>query len=148
MAEVADASVFFGGDAGSPDTRQKFYADVQMYTDNSKGQDPEAFLGNWSCENIPSPETQWQGNNIQRFCSDEYEELIKRFRTAASLEERGEIARAMNDLLVQSYSIVPLIHRRLISGKAKTLEGVRMNSWDSQIWNIADWNIADWKRAD
>ena len=45
----------------------------------------------------------------------------------------------MNDLLINSYSIVPLIHRRIISGKAKTLTGVRMNSWDSQIWNIADW---------
>ena len=26
-----DASVFFGGDPGSPDTFQKFYADVEMY---------------------------------------------------------------------------------------------------------------------
>jgi len=25
-------SVYFGGDAGSPDTYQKFYADVEMYT--------------------------------------------------------------------------------------------------------------------
>ncbi|MBU2960065.1 peptide ABC transporter substrate-binding protein [Citreicella sp. C3M06] len=138
-----DASVFFGGDPGSPDTRQKFFADVQMYTDNSKGQDPEAFLGNWSCANIPSPETQWQGNNIQRFCSQPYEDLILAFRSAASLEERAEIARQMNDLLVQSYSIVPLIHRRNISGKAKSLAGVRMNSWDSQIWNIADWHRAN-----
>ncbi|WP_370312889.1 peptide ABC transporter substrate-binding protein [Sagittula sp.] len=138
-----DASVFFGGDPGSPDTRQKFYTDVQMYTDNSKGQDPEAFLGNWSCANIPSPATQWQGNNIQRFCSEEYEALIAEFRTAASLEERGRIAREMNDMLVESYTIIPLIHRSILSGKAKTLEGVRMNSWDSQIWNIADWYRAD-----
>ena len=49
----------------------------------------------------------------------------------------------MNDLLVESYSILPLIHRHTISGKAATLEGVRMNSWDSQIWNIADWHRAD-----
>jgi len=138
-----DASVFFGGDPGSPDTRQKFFADVQMYTDNAKGQDPEAFLGNWSCANIPSPATQWQGNNIQRFCSEPYEALIREFRTAGSLEDRGRIGRAMNDLLVESYSILPLIHRHTISGKAATLEGVRMNSWDSQIWNIADWHRAD-----
>lgn len=138
-----DASVFFGGDAGSPDTRQKFYADVQMYTDNSKGQDPEAFLGNWSCANIPGPATQWQGNNIQRFCSDDYEAKIAEFRTAASLEDRGRLAREMNDMLVGSYTIIPLIHRSILSGKAKTLEGVRMNSWDSQIWNIADWYRAD-----
>lgn len=134
-----DASVFFGGDPGSPDTRQKFFADVQMYTDNSKGQDPEAFLSNWTCENIPSPNTQWQGNNIQRFCSEDYDALAVAFRTAGTLEERGRIAKEMNDMLVQSYSIVPLVHRGIASGKAKNLAGVRMNSWDSQIWNIMDW---------
>lgn len=138
-----DASVFFGGDPGSPDTRQKFYADVQMYTDNSKGQDPEAFLSNWTCGNIPAPETQWQGNDIQRFCSPEYDALAADYRIAASLEQRSAIARQMNDMLVDSYSILPLIHRRTISGKARSLAGVRMNSWDSQIWNIADWYRAD-----
>jgi peptide/nickel transport system substrate-binding protein len=29
-----DASVFFGGDPASPDTFQKFYADIEMYTNN------------------------------------------------------------------------------------------------------------------
>ena len=134
-----EASVFFGGDPGSPDTRQKFFADVQMYTDNSKGQDPEAFLSNWTCANIPSPQTQWQGNNIQRFCSEEYDALSVVLRRAGTLEERGRIAREMNDMLVQSYTIVPLVHRGIASGKAKSLAGVRMNSWDSQIWNIMDW---------
>ncbi|MCU0853903.1 MAG: peptide ABC transporter substrate-binding protein, partial [Rhodobacteraceae bacterium] len=32
-----DASVFFGGDPGSPDTFQKFYADVEMYANNFDG---------------------------------------------------------------------------------------------------------------
>ena len=135
-----DASVFFGGDPGSPDTRQKFFADVQMYTDNSKGQDPEAFLTNWNCNNIPGPDTQWQGNNIQRFCSPDYDALSVDFRTAGTLEERGRIAKEMNDRLVQSYTILPLVHRGNVSGKAKDLGGVRMNSWDSQIWNVMDWH--------
>ena len=37
-----DASVFFGGDPGSPDTFQKFYADVQMYANTFNGTDPQA----------------------------------------------------------------------------------------------------------
>ena len=37
-----NASVFFGGDAGSPDTYQKF-ADVEMYANNFNGSDPEAY---------------------------------------------------------------------------------------------------------
>jgi peptide/nickel transport system substrate-binding protein len=40
-----DASVFFGGDPGSPDTFQKFYADVQMYANNFDGTDPQNYLG-------------------------------------------------------------------------------------------------------
>jgi peptide/nickel transport system substrate-binding protein len=32
-----DASVFFGGDPGSPDTFQKFYADVEMYANTFNG---------------------------------------------------------------------------------------------------------------
>ena len=137
-----DASVFFGGDAGAPDTRQKFHADVQMYTDNSKGQDPETYLSHWVCDEAPRPDTQWQGDNIQRFCSPDYDALAARYHAAATRDERAAIARRMNDMLVASYSIIPLIHRGNVSGKARMLDGVLMNSWDSQIWNIMDWHRA------
>ncbi|MEM1065195.1 MAG: peptide ABC transporter substrate-binding protein, partial [Pseudomonadota bacterium] len=48
-----DSSVFFGGDPGSPDTFQKFYADVQMYANTFNGTDPQAYLGNMLCSKIP-----------------------------------------------------------------------------------------------
>jgi peptide/nickel transport system substrate-binding protein len=63
-----DASVFFGGDPASPDTFQKFYADVEMYANNFDGTDPEPYLGQYACDKAPRPETQWQGENINRFC--------------------------------------------------------------------------------
>ena len=50
-----DCSVFFGGDPGSPDTFQKFYADVEMYANTFNGTDPQAYLGNGLCDNAPSP---------------------------------------------------------------------------------------------
>ncbi|WP_095589944.1 peptide ABC transporter substrate-binding protein [Actibacterium ureilyticum] len=137
-----DASVFFGGDPGSPDTFQKFYADVEMYTNNFAGVDPEAYMANWRCSEIPSPETQWQGSNMQRFCSEEYDALVDKMSQTANLEERGALAKQMNDMLMQSYSIIPLIHRGNPSAHAVTLEGVRMNDWDSEIWNIKDWSRA------
>ena len=45
-----DASVFFGGDPGSPDTFQKFFADVEMYANNFDGTDPESYMANWECK--------------------------------------------------------------------------------------------------
>ncbi len=138
-----DASVFFGGDPASPDTFQKFYADIEMYTNNFAGVDPQAYMANWACDEIPGPSTQWQGSNIQRFCSEEYDALIVEMAGTADLNRRGEIARMQNDMLVQSYSIIPLIHRGGVSAHASSIEGIRMSDWDSELWNIMDWRRAE-----
>ena len=50
-----DASVFFGADPGSPDTLQKFYADVEMYANEFDGTDPEKYLGEWMCTQCAAP---------------------------------------------------------------------------------------------
>ncbi|WP_368184003.1 peptide ABC transporter substrate-binding protein [Aestuariibius sp. HNIBRBA575] len=137
-----DASVFFGGDPASPDTYQKFYADIEMYTNNFAGVDPEAYMANWRCSDIPSPESQWQGANIQRFCSEEYDALVTEMAGTASIEDRAELAKSLNDLLVQSGSMVPLVHRGGVSAHANSLEGVLITDWDSEMWNIKDWSRA------
>ena len=131
-------SVFFGGDPASPDTFQKFYADVEMYTNNFPGVDPEPYLANWLCEEMPGPDSQWQGQNIQRFCSEEYDALHKELAQTADLDKRGEIAKKLNDMLVQSHTIQPLVHRAGVSAHANTLGGVKMSDWDSELWNIQD----------
>ncbi|MEJ2035029.1 MAG: peptide ABC transporter substrate-binding protein, partial [Maritimibacter sp.] len=91
-----DASVFFGGDAGSPDTFQKFFADVEMYANNFDGTDPEAYMANWECKQAPSPETQWQGNNMPRYCSEEYDALVAEMAKTGDISKRAELAKAMN----------------------------------------------------
>jgi peptide/nickel transport system substrate-binding protein len=134
-----DASVFFGGDPASPDTFQKFYADIEMYTNNFAGVDPQAYMASWLCNDWPRPESQWQGSNVQRFCDPAYDALVAEMATTADLDERGRLAREMNDMLVQSYSIIPLIHRGGVSAHAGSLEGINMSDWDSELWNIAEW---------
>lgn len=135
-----DASVFFGGDPASPDTLQKFYADIDMYTNNFSGADPEAYMANWRCSAIPGPDSQWQGASMLRFCDPAYDALVDEMSETADLAERGRIARAMNDMLVQSYSIIPLVYRGGTSAHADSLGGVVMSDWDSELWNIADWH--------
>ncbi len=134
------ASVFFGGDPASPDTFQKFYADVEMYTNNFAGVDPEAYMANWICDKAPRPSTQWQGENITRWCNPEYDALAAEFSKTAGLEQRAEIAKRMNDMLMQDYAMIPLVHRGGTSAHANTLAGVKINDWDSELWNIADWH--------
>ncbi|WP_412563466.1 peptide ABC transporter substrate-binding protein [Thalassobius sp. MITS945101] len=134
------ASVFFGGDPGSPDTFQKFYADVEMYANNFDGTDPESYLAQHTCEKAPKPSAQWQGENINRFCDPEYDALIAELAKTGSLEKRGELGRKLNDMLTKdSYVVVPLVDRGRVSAHANTLGGVQLNTWDSELWNAADW---------
>ncbi len=137
-----DASVFFGGDQSSPDTFQKFFADIEMYTNNFDGTDPENYMANWSCKEIPSPENQWLGDNMPRYCNADYDALVAKMAVTAKLEDRAELARQMNDMLMQDGAMIPLIHRGGVSAHANSLEGVRMNEWDSELWNVADWKRA------
>ena len=133
------ASVFFGGDPASPDTYQKLYADVAMWTSSSSGTDPQAYLARWLCSDIPGPNNQWQGSNSQRFCDPAYDALIAEMAKTSGIEARGKIAQQLNDMLVQSYTIVPITYRGGVSARSVTLGGVEMNDWSSELYNAADW---------
>ena len=134
-----NASVFFGGDPGSPDTFQKFYADVEMYANTFAGTDPQSYLGNGLCDKAPSPASQWQGENISRFCSPAYDALHAELRTTADIDKRAAISRRLNDMAIEGGMMIPLVHRGRLSAHANSLGGVVLNVWDSEIWNIADW---------
>jgi len=134
------ASVFFGGDAGSPDTFQKFYADVEMYANNFDGTDPENYLAEHVCDKIPRPETQWQGTNMNRYCNPEYDRMVKELSSTAGIERRAVIAKKLNDMLTkESYVVIPLVDRGRVSSHANNLGGVKLNTWDSELWNVHEW---------
>jgi peptide/nickel transport system substrate-binding protein len=135
-----DAGVYFGGDAASPDTFQKFYADVEMYANNFDGTDPEAYLAGYLCSKIPGPDNQWQGENINRFCDPAYDALVAEMSTTADPAKRGELAKKMNDMLTKdSHVVVALVDRGRLSAHANSLTGVVQNVWDTELWNVQDW---------
>ncbi|MDA0361501.1 MAG: peptide ABC transporter substrate-binding protein [Proteobacteria bacterium] len=134
------ASIFFGGDPGSPDTFQKFYADVEMYTNNFDGTDPQTYLAAYLCGNEPSPDNQWQGENINRYCDPAYDALHAELTRTGDIEKRYALAKKLNDMLTKdSYTMAPLTHRGRVAAHSNTLGGVVMNTWDSELWNAADW---------
>ncbi|PHQ70914.1 MAG: peptide ABC transporter [Paracoccus sp.] len=138
--KTVDASVFFGSDAGSPDTLQKFYADVEMYANNFEGNNPEPYLAKNTCNKAPGPENQWQGENTSRFCDPKHDELLAELGKTVDLEARGKLGQQMNDLITKdSNAIIPLVYRGTASAVSDTLGGVELNAWDTELWNVAEW---------
>ncbi|MCB9148385.1 MAG: peptide ABC transporter substrate-binding protein [Caldilineaceae bacterium] len=138
-----DAGVYFGGDPNSNDTYQKFFTDVEMYT-TGPSIDPQQHLSEWICDQMPSKENLWGGNNIFRGCNAEYDELYQQLTSTPIGPEREDIVKQLNDINVQNYYQIPLVHRGSVSATINGLEGVEMNGgWDTEMWNIAEWSRSE-----
>ena len=133
------ASVFFGGDPNSPDTYQKFYTDLQMYT-TGPSIDPQQHLSEWICSQIPVRENAWGGGNIFRGCNAEYDALFEQLTQTPVGAEREALVKRLNDINVQNNYQIPLVYRGEVSAHVNTLQGIWINGWDSEMWNIAEWN--------
>ncbi len=141
--KAIDSGVFFGGDAGTPDTIEKFYADVEMYANEFDGTDPQAYMASRLCDKIPCPDTGWQGENINRFCDPAYDALVKELSATADPAKRGALVIEMNDMLTKNGNVViPLVHRGKFSAISNSIEGAVLSAWDSELWNIAEWRRA------
>ena len=102
-----DAGVFFGGDPASPDTYQKFYTDVEMYTTTSASADMESLLSNYRCGQAPGPDNNWTGSNIMRFCNADYDAALDELSQAAGEAARAAVTLRLNDILVQEVALIP-----------------------------------------
>jgi peptide/nickel transport system substrate-binding protein len=133
-------SVFFGADPASPDTSQKFFADIEMFAWVYNGTDPETNLFGSTCKDIPSPKTNWLGTNFSRYCNPAYDKLAEELGKTAEVPARAVVIKKMNDMLIEDGAMIPLVYRGRISAISKTLAGHRHSAWDSELWDIADWS--------
>ncbi|MFN3847312.1 MAG: peptide ABC transporter substrate-binding protein, partial [Paracoccaceae bacterium] len=66
--------------------------------------------------------------------------MVAELATTRDMDKRGEIAIRLNEMLTKdSYVIVPLVDRGRLSAHSKSLGGVVLNTWDSELWNASDW---------
>ena len=134
------ASVFFGGDPviDKEASYRRFFADVQMYT-TGPGIDPQQYLSGQGCDQIQTRDNNWADGNNSRACNEAYDEALTQFAETQIGPERDALAKQLNDIIVQHYYEIPLVTRGFVSAHVNSLQGVRMNAWDSELWNIAEW---------
>ena len=134
-----DGTVFFSNDASNPDTWKHFYSDIQMYTTGSFSPDPSPFLKSWTSDQIPQLSNDYTGGNDVRWVSPEYDALYAEAIKELDPERRRELFIELNDLLVSSHVVIPLIHRTAITAASNSLQGVELSPWESNLWLLKDW---------
>ncbi|MCW8085433.1 peptide ABC transporter substrate-binding protein [Sabulicella glaciei] len=131
-------SVFFSSDVANPDTYTKFYADMQMYTTTMPQADPQLFMNQYTSWEVATRENSWQGRNIVRWRNDEYDAAFRQSEAELDPVKRAALFIRMNDLIVGSNHVIPLISRPLTSASLNNLRHV-LSAWDNTTWLLGDW---------
>ena len=138
--KAVDAGVFFSGDPGNPDTLNKMYVDIQMYTNGPTDPDPQVYFEGWTCDKVNAAENKWNDGNDGRYCSKEYDALYEQLLKELDPVKRADLFIALNDQMIKDVAVIPLINRFTPNGKLKELVGPTYSTFDSVLWNIHEWH--------
>jgi peptide/nickel transport system substrate-binding protein len=132
------ASVFFSSDVGNPDTYTKFYCDMQMYTTTMGQPDAGLFMQQYLSWEAATRENKWQGRNITRWRSEEYDAAWRASEVELDPVKRAALLIKCNDLAVGSRHVIPVVARPQVTAAGKALT-VSLSGWDNTFWNLRDW---------
>src|SRR5262249_7641104 len=136
--KAVTASVFFSSDVANPATYTKFYCDLQMYTTTMTQPDPELFMKQFLTEEQATKANKWQGRNITRWSSKEYDDNFKAGQAELDPVKRAAIFIKANDLVIDNYVVIPVVARPAVQAMALKLNA-NMSAWAHNTWDIQDW---------
>ena len=131
-------SVFFSSDTANPDTYPHFYCDMQMYTTTMPQPDPQIFMNQGVSWEVATKENKWQGRNISRWQSKEYDEVFRQAEHELDAVKRAAMYIKLNDLAVGDNYILPVAYRPKIMAVSGNVTAP-FSGWDNDLWQIADW---------
>ena len=132
------ASVYFSSDVGNPDTFRKFYADIQMYNTTMSQPDPEIFMVQFCSWEVATKDNKWSGRNNTRWRNDEFDRAYRAAESELDPVKRAALFIRMNDVLVQSRVVIPVVNRPVVSAQSNRLRAP-MTGWDNDVWLLKDW---------
>ena len=131
-------SVFFSSDTANPDTYPHFYCDAQMYNTTMPQADPQIFMNQYLSWETATRENKWQGRNVSRWQSKEYDEIYKQAEQELDAVKRAAMYIKLNEMVVGDNYIQPIISRARV-GAVKGSVTAHFSGWDNDLWQLASW---------
>jgi peptide/nickel transport system substrate-binding protein len=133
------ASVFFGSDPANPDNYPHFYSDLQMYNIGVGAPDPAWFMRSFLSSEAASKTNKWQGRNVTRWRSEEYDRTFEAAEVEVDPVKRAALFIKMNDLVIQNVVVIPVLWRNGVSASSARLQGLDLSGWDTTFWRLPYW---------
>jgi peptide/nickel transport system substrate-binding protein len=132
------ASVFFSSDVANPDTYTKFYCDMQMYTTTMTQPDPGLFMNQFVSWEIATKANKWQGRNITRWQSAEYDKAYRAAEGELDPVKRASLFIRMNDMVCEDQAVIPVVYRPSVAAVSSKLRALT-SGWDNDLAHLRDW---------
>ncbi len=132
------ASVFFGSDAANPDTYQKFWSDMQMFTTTMTQPDPQFFMEQFTTSEMSQKANKWASRNLARWSNAEYDKTFSAAQVELDPVKRAALFIKLNDLVVSDGHIIPLFARPRPYGVVNKMVPV-FSAWDNTTWALSYW---------
>ena len=137
--KAVPASVFFSSDVGNPDTYPHFYCDLQMYNTTMPYPDPQPFMDQFLSWEISDKNNKFQGRNVTRWTSDEYDKAYKDAMVELDPVKRAALFIRMNDLVCSAHTVIPIVNRPKAQALSNKLRTPPLTSWDNDLSHLASW---------
>jgi peptide/nickel transport system substrate-binding protein len=132
------AAVFFGSDAANPDTYQKFWSDIQMFTTTMTQPDPQIFMEQFTTDQIAQKANKWSSRNLVRWSNAEYDAAFKAVQNEFDPVKRAALFIKMNDLVISDGHVIPIFGRPRPRAFVNKLNAVP-SAWDNDTWMLGFW---------
>ena len=132
------AAVFFGGDFANPDTYQKFWADMQMFTTTMTQPDPQYFMEQFTTTEASQKANKWASRNLLRWSNKEYDTTFAAAQVELDPAKRAALFIKLNDLVVSDGHVVPLFARPRPVGTVNKLNAM-ISPWDNTTAHMSFW---------
>ena len=100
--------------------------------------DPWYFMNQFTSAEIAAKDNKWQGRNISRWRSDEYDRIYLAAKDELDPVKRTALFVRMNDMVIENHVVIPLVSTPE-SGAASNKLRITLSGWESQLSLVKDW---------
>ncbi len=97
----------------------------------------------YSCENIPTPASNWKGQNYMGWCNETASTAIKLANNTLSLDERKKAYATHQDEFVKDMVSLPVFQRAEVGAFTKKVKNIKFNSTEYYTANADQWEGKD-----
>jgi peptide/nickel transport system substrate-binding protein len=87
---------------------------------------------------VASKANKFQGRNITRWQSADYDKLFEQADKELSPVKRAALFIAMNDMVIKNVVVIPVVTRPSVAAVGKDLRAP-LSGWDTNTYALQDW---------